>query len=322
MSELPRLPELEAASQLVHAVLPPTPQYSWPLLNARVGREVWVKHENHTAVGAFKARGGLVYFDWLRKTHPEVRGVVAATRGNHGQSIAYAARRHGLRAVIVVPHGNSTEKNAAMRALGAELIEEGADFQAALEHAQALAANEGLHYVPSFDARLVAGVATYALEFFRGAPELSAVYVAIGMGSGLCGVAAARNALGLKTRIIGVASSGAPSAALSFAAGKPVSHAVTTRIADGMACRQLGDDAVAHIVREAERIVEVDDREVEGAMRALFADTHNVAEGAGAAALAALLKDRDALPPGARAGIILSGGNVDRTVFARVLAET
>ena len=320
MESLPSLAELEAATALVRAAgVPPTPQFTWPLLNARAGAEVWVKHENHTQVGAFKLRSGLVYFDWLARTAPGVRGVIAATRGNHGQAVAFAARRHGRRALIVVPHGNSLEKNAAMRALGAELVEHGEDFLAALEHSQRLAAEQGLHAVPSFDRQLVAGVGTLALEFLRGAPALDTVYVPIGLGSGICAMMAARDALELKTKIVGVVSALAPAYALSFAARRVVAHAVTTRIADGVAVRTPNAEALAHILRGAERVVQVSDDEVEAAMRALYSDTHNVAEGAGAVALAAVLQEKSSLA-GRRVGVVLTGGNVDRAVFARVLA--
>jgi threonine dehydratase len=316
---LPTLAELEAAAGVVHAAMPPTPQYRWPLLDARVGAEVWVKHENHTPVGAFKVRGGLVYLDALRRAEPRPAGVVTATRGNHGQSIALAARRYGLAATIVVPHGNAAEKNAAMRALGAELVEQGHDFQAAVEAADALAVERGWHRLPSFHPLLVTGVGTYALELFRHASDLDAVYVPIGLGSGICGTIAARDALGLRTRVIGVVSAQAPAVALSLEAGRVVSHEATTRIADGMACRTPDAHALAIIARGAERVVRVSDDAVEEAMRALFADTHNVAEGGGAAALAALLQERDAVR-GRRVGVVLSGGNVDTAQFARVLA--
>lgn len=319
MSALPSLAEIEAAAAVVYRVMPPTPQISWPRLNARVGLEVWVKHENHTPLGAFKVRGGLVFFDALKRAQPGLHGTVAATRGNHGQSVAFAARRHGLRAVIVVPHGNSPEKNAAMRALGAELVEHGEDFQSAYEHAPRLAAEQGLYAMPSMDRALIPGVATYALEFFRQAPALDVVYVPIGMGSGICGVMAARDALGLRTRVVGVVSDRAPMYALSFAARRPVSHPVTTHLTDGLACRTPHEVALQFILRGVERVVQVSDAEVGAAMRALFSDTHNVAEGAGAAALAALMQERASLR-GRRAGIILSGGNVDRAMFAEVLA--
>ena len=316
---LPGFDALEAAAAIVHRVLPPTPQIRWPLVSARAGAEVWIKHENHTPLGAFKLRGGLVYMDRLRQQEPDVTGVIAATRGNHGQSIAYAAARAGLRAVIVVPHGNSCEKNAAMRALGAQLVEHGEDFQEAHEHAAGLAEAQGLHFVRSFDGALLAGVASYALELFGAVRDLDAVYVPIGMGSGICGTIAARDALGLRTEVIGVVAARAPAYALSFAAGEPVAAPVGDTIADGMACR-VPDTSALRIMRHgAARIVTVEEDEITAAMRHLFSDTHNAAEGAGAAALAALLQERRRME-GRRVAIILSGGNVDRDAFARVLA--
>lgn len=316
---LPSLAELESAAELVYRTLPPTPQYRWPLLEARTGAELWLKHENHTPVGAFKVRGGLVYMEDLHRSQPAVRGVICATRGNHGQSVALAARMHGLAAVIVAPHGNSVEKNAAMRALGTELIECGHDFQAASEAADRLASERGLHRVPSFHPLLIRGVGTYALELFRAVRDIEMVYVPIGLGSGICGIIAARNALGLPARIVGVVASAAPAYARSLAQKTPVSHEVTTRIADGMACRTPVPESLALIAANVERVIEVTDDEVEAAMRALFADTHNVAEGAGAAALAAVLRESDAVR-GRRVAAILTGGNVDADVFARVLS--
>jgi threonine dehydratase len=317
---MPSLAQLEEAADLVHAVMPPTPQFCWPLLAARVGAELWVKHENHTPIGAFKVRGGLVYMADLRRSEPAVEGVISATRGNHGQSVALAARRHGLTATIVVPHGNSREKNAAMRALGAELVEHGSDFQAAAEHAAELAETRRLHFVRSFDARLVAGVASYALELLRGVADLDTVYVPIGLGSGICGMIAARDALGLKTRIVGVVASGAPSYALSFAAGKPVSTNSADTMADGLACRVPAPQAIAIILKGAERILTVEDSAIRAAMRHLYTDTHNVAEGAGAATLAGLLQEKDKMA-GKRIAIVLSGGNIDRALYAEVLSE-
>lgn len=314
------LDQLEAAARQIHAVVPPTLQYCWPLLSARVGAEVWVKHENHTPLGAFKVRGGVVYMAGLRAARPDLTGVIAATRGNHGQSIAFAARRVGLAATIVVPHGNSVEKNAAMRALGAELIEFGSDFQAALEHAQHLAAERNLFFVASFGPDLVRGVASYALELFRGADALDRVYVPIGLGSGICGVIAARDALGLKTEVVGVVAEQAAAYALSFEARAPVSTNSAETIADGMACRVPNADALEMIWRGASSIVTVGESEIRAAMRHYFTDTHNAAEGAGAAPLAAALKER-AHNAGKRIGLVLSGGNVDRTTFAAVLAE-
>ena len=315
----PSLASLETAAALVYESMPPTPQYRWPLLESRVGTEVWVKHENHTPTGAFKVRGGLVYFDDLCRVGKPA-GVVTATRGNHGQSVGFAARRYEVPAAIVVPHGNSVEKNAAMKALGVELVERGRDFQAATEAAAEIAAQRGWHRLPSFHPLLVCGVGTYALELFRAVPNLDTVYVPVGMGSGLCGVIAARDALGLSTRVVGVVSTEAPAFALSYREDRVISHEVTTRIADGMACRTPMREALDIARRGAERIVEVTDEEVEAAMRALFADTHNVAEGGGAAALAALLQDRDARR-GRKVAVIVSGGNVDSDVYGRVLAS-
>jgi threonine dehydratase len=317
---LPSLAELQSAHKLVQSYLPPTPQYSWPLLSKRAGAEVWVKHENHMPIGAFKVRGGIVYTDLIRRSEPDVRGVVAATRGNHGQSVAFAAARMGFESVIVVPRGNSPAKNAAMQALGAELVEQGHDFQAAHEYAIGLAKERGYHFFPSYHRVLVSGVGTYALELFAAAPPLDTVYVPIGLGSGICGVMAARDALGLKTKVVGVVSENAPTYALSFSAGRPVSTNSADTMADGLACRVPVPESVAAINRGAERVVTVSDAEIKSAMAAYFADTHNVAEGAGAAALAALLKERDMMA-GERVALVLSGGNVDTAAYSRILAE-
>jgi threonine dehydratase len=316
---LPGLAALQAAANVVHGVVPPTPQIRWPLLCARVGAEVWVKHENHSPVGAFKIRGGMVYFEELTRRDPGITGVIAATRGNHGQSVAFNAARVGMRAVIVVPHGNSPEKNAAMRALGAELIEHGHDFQDAFEHAAVLTARERLHFVPSFDEALVRGVASYAVELFGAVPALDAVYVPIGLGSGICGAMAARDALGLNTEIIGVVSASAPAYALSLAAGRPVSAEAAPSVADGMACRVPDPRALAAIQAGVARVVTVEESEIQSAMRHLFTDTHNVAEGAGAASLAALLQERERMR-GHRVAVIQTGGNVDAAAFATILA--
>jgi len=315
---LPRLAELEAAAAIVHGVMPPTPQYCWPLLSQRTGAETWVKHENHTPVGAFKLRGGLVYMQALKRQQPEVAGVIAATRGNHGQSVAFAAARAGLAAVIVVPHGNSAEKNAAMRALGAELIEHGHDFQAAYEHAMGLAADRKLHALRSFHPWLVAGVGSYALELFRTVPDIDTVYVPIGLGSGICGTIAARDALGLKTKVVGVVAENAAAYALSFAQRAPVATNSADTIADGMACRVPDSDALGSILEGAERVVTVSEAAIKAAMRHYFTDTHNLVEGAGAAPLAALLQERQRMA-GKRVALILSGGNIDRPLYASVL---
>jgi len=318
---LPSLASIRAAAELVYRAMPPTPQIRWPLLCARVGAETWVKHENHSPVGAFKVRGGLVYMDSLRRREPNVTAVIAATRGNHGQSVAFAASRVGLRSVIVVPRGNSREKNAAMRALGAELVERGGDFQEAYEYSAKLAEAEKLHLVRSFDSTLIAGVASYALELFDAVAGLDAVYAPIGMGSGICGIVAARNALGLRTEVIGVVAARASAYAQSFAAGRPIAADVGQTIADGMACRVPDPRAIEIILGGVSRIVTVEEDEIRASMRHLFSDTHNVAEGAGAAALAALLQERDRMQ-GRRVAVILSGGNVDTEVFAQTLASS
>jgi threonine dehydratase len=317
---LPDRPAIEDAARIVYAAMPPTPQYAWPQLAQSLGAEVWVKHENHTPVGAFKVRGGLVYFDGLiRAAGERCSGVIGATRGNHGQSMAFAAKRAGLRCVVVVPRGNSREKNAAMRALGAELVEHGDDFQAAREHAAQLAQAERLHYVPSFHTDLVRGVATYWAELFNAVPDLDLVYVPIGQGSGINACVAARNAYAPKTRIVGVVSAHARCYALSFAAGRVIEAPVTTQLADGLACRVPDEESLAIIRAHVVRIVEVTDAEVAAAMRLMFTATHNVAEGAGAASLAGALQERAQLA-GRKVGVTLCGGNVDADVFARVLA--
>ena len=285
----------------------PTPARAWPLLSERVGCEIWVKHENDAPTGAFKVRGGIVYVQRLvERIRPA--GVVAATRGNHGQSIAFAARRAGLPCTIVVPEGNSAAKNRAMRALGATLVVEGHDFQAALEHATALARDRSLHLVPSFHPDLVEGVASYALELFDSVPDLDEVYVPIGLGSGACGVIAARDALGLSTRVVGVVAEEAPCYALSFAAGEPIATETAETFADGLAVRVPNPDAVSTLLDGAARIVTVGEDEIRSAMRILSTDAHTIAEGAGAAALAAALGDP---PASKRIAVILSGGNID-----------
>lgn len=308
------LGELEDAARLVHAAFPPTPQYAWPLLAQRAGAEVWVKHENHTPTGAFKVRGGVVFMEKLKRENPNVAGVVSATRGNHGQSLAYAGARYGIPVTILVPRCNSVEKNNAMRAQGARLIEYGADFDEARAEAARLAKAEGLLFAPSFAPDLVMGVATYALELLRAAPPLAALYVPIGLGSGICGCILARDLLGLSTEIIGVQSTEAPAYALSFAAGHVVTTPTANTRADGMATRLPDADALEVIRKGAARIVTVTDDEVAAAIRAYWQDTHNLAEGAGAAPLAALLQESAAMR-GKRVGIVLCGGNIDLALF-------
>lgn len=309
--------DLEGASRIVYAAMPPTLQYAWPLLARETGVEVWVKHENHTPIGAFKVRGGLVHMA-RRQERGLTRGVITATRGNHGQSIPFAAKRAGVAATIVVPFGNSPEKNAAMRALGADLIEAGSDFDAARESALRMAGERDLDFVPSFHPDLVTGVATYAQELFEAAGALDAVYVPIGLGSGICGVIGMRDLLGLKTKVIGVVAEKAAAYQLSLDQGHPVSTNSAASFADGMAVRIPNADAFEIIARGVERIVSVSEDEIAEAMRLLYRATHNLAEGAGAAALAALVKEREPMK-GKRAGVILSGGNIDMDKFATVL---
>jgi len=322
--QLPTLSQIHDAQSVVYRHMPPTPQYRWPLIEARLsagkpaGVEAWIKHENHTPVGAFKLRGALVYGYWLKETQPGLAGVVAATRGNHGQGVAMAARLLGLKAVIVVPHGNYKDKNRAIQAQGAELVEHGHDFQASLEFACTLAVQRGFAMVDSFHERLVMGTATYALELFNAAPPLDRIYVPIGLGSSICGVAAARNALELKTEIVGVVAEESPSYSLSFKQRKIVEAPSTTEISDGQACRTPNPDAMEIIWNNVARMVEVSDPEIAEAMRAYFEDTHNAAEGAGAASLAAALKEKEGLA-GKRIGIVLTGGNVDSDMYEKVL---
>jgi threonine dehydratase len=315
------LSELEDATAVVRRSLPPTPQYAWPLLAARAGTTVWVKHENHTPTGAFKVRGGLVYMDALVRSGAKIGGVTSATRGNHGQSIALAASKAGVASVIYVPHGNSVEKNAAMRAFGAELVEAGADFDEAKTECVRAAGARGLHMVPSFHPDLVKGVATYALEFFRAVPELDVVYVPIGLGSGICGLITVRDLLGLKTEIVGVVADRAPAYALSLDAGHVVSTNAAETFADGMAVRNPDPAAFEIIAAGVARILRLTEAEIAAAIRAYYLDTHNIAEGAGAAPLAGLLKERDR-NENMTAGVILCGGNIDLDLFRKVVFES
>jgi len=318
MHELTR-DDIEQAASLVYQVMPATAQYAWPLLAERLACTVWVKHENHTPTGAFKVRGGITFMHWLKRMHPEVKGIVSATRGNHGQSVALAAAALGLRALIVVPRGNSPEKNNAMRGFGAEVVEFGQDFDEAREEAARLAQAHGLYLVPPFHTELVKGVATYALELFTAAPDLDTVYVPIGCGSGICGVIAARDALGLKTEVVGVVSTEAMAAKLSFESGVLRETTSANTFADGLAVRKPVPEAFAIYAAGAARIVAVSEAQIGEAMRIYYSDTHNLAEGAGAAALAALIQECEAMQ-GRKVGVILSGGNVDRSVYARIIA--
>ncbi len=311
--------ELAEAATLVHRQMAPTPQYAWPLLSRETGCSTWVKHENHGPTGAFKVRGGITFIDWLKRTRPDCPGVITATRGNHGQSQARAARAAGLRAVIYVPRGNSAEKNEAMRAFGAELVEFGEDFDTAREEAMRVAAQEGLQPVPPFHRELVRGVATYAFELFTAKPDLDTVYVPIGCGSGICGVIAARDALGLKTRVVGVVSTEALTAKLSAEAGRPIETPSARTFADGVAVRVPVPEALEIYGKGADRILAVSEDEIAEAIRLYFRTTHNAAEGAGAAALAALCQERAAMQ-GREVGVILSGGNIDTDWMAGILA--
>ena len=314
---LPTLSEIEAAARVVYREFQATPQYRWALLSQRLGTDCWIKHENHTPVGAFKIRGGLTYFEHLRKTGMP-KSVISATRGNHGQSIGWAARAHGVPCSIVVPHGNSVEKNAAMRALGVTLIEHGTDFQESREHAAALAAQSGAHMVPSFHAGLLHGVSTYWWEYLTAVPQLDVVYVPIGQGSGACSAIAAKRALGHAVRIVGVVSAHATTYADSLAAGRVVAAPVTTMLADGMACRVADQAALDILQGQLDHVVQVTDLEVAQAMRDLYTDTHNVAEGAGAAGFAAAMQERASLR-GLTVGTVISGGNVDAAAMGQVL---
>ncbi len=320
VSPLPCLSDIEAAARVVYREFQATPQYRWGLSSQRLGTDCWIKHENHTPVGAFKIRGGLTYFDALKRRHALPAEIISATRGNHGQSIGWAARTNGVACTIVVPQGNSLEKNAAMRALGVTLIEHGADFQESREFAMRLARERGAHMVPSFHAELLSGVSTYWWEFMLAVPQLDVVYVPIGQGSGACAAIAAKLALGRKLRIVGVVSAHATTYADSLAAGRVVESAVTTQLADGMACRIADQSALDVIAPHIDHIVQVTDDEVAQAMRDLFTDTHNVAEGAGAASFAAAMQERSQLK-GQVVGTTLCGGNVDGDVFAKVLSS-
>jgi threonine dehydratase len=318
----PALPDraaIEAAAQFIGTLVPSTPQYVWPQIAAAFGAEVWLKHENHTPIGAFKARSAAMYFQTLMQREPRCPGVVTATRGNHGQAVGLAARRFKLPATVYVPFGNSVEKNNAMRALGVKLVEHGHDFQEAREEAARVGARDGLHMVPAFHPDIVLGVTSYWTELFRAAPDLDVIYVPIGQGSGICAAAAVRNVYSPRTKIVGVVSAHARTFSKSFAARQVVESPVETKLGDGMACRRPDEDALAIVLANVSRIVEVTDAELAASMRALFSMTHNVAEGAGAAAFAAAWRERESLA-GQRVGITVSGGNVDSDVFADVLA--
>lgn len=315
---LPSLDEIREGAESVYKLMQPTPQYCWPLLGRRLGTEVWMKHENQTPTGSFKARTAIVYAEKMRKREPGVRGLISATRGNHGQSVALAAQRMGLPCIIVVPEGNSVEKNAAMESQGAQLIINGRDYQSSREHAAELAAEKQYHFVPPYHRDIVCGVASYWLELFSNVQNIDVAYVAIGMGSGISAGAAVRNALGLRTRLVGVVSEKAPAYMLSWEAGRSIEAETTSRIADGISCRKVDDEPLSIVRAHVDHLVTVSDDEVEAAMRAIFSDTHNVVEGAGAAGLAGAIKEKDLLK-GKRVAVIATGANIDRPLFAKVI---
>jgi threonine dehydratase len=319
LASLPGLAELETAAEQVYQHMSPSPQYQWPLLSNRCGCDIWVKHENHNPTGAFKVRGGLVCLQHLKAIYPTVSGVVTATRGNHGQSVAFAAAKFGLRPVVVVPEGNNPDKNRAMQALGAELLVHGKDFDEAIPYAQQIADERGLYKMPSFHMDLVLGVASYSLELLQAQPGLKRVYVPIGLGSGICGMICARNALGLDTEIIGVVSTEADCYARSLAAGECVSTDSANTVADGMAVRTPSPEALAIMQGNVSRIVKVSDAEVLAAVKIYFSDTHNIAEGAGAAPLAAAMQEAE-INRGQSIAVVLSGGNIDSGLFIRALS--
>ena len=310
------LADIESATSVIYKYLSATPQISWPLLNKRCGCEVWVKHENHLPTGAFKVRGGVWYTENLIKNNENIRGVIAATRGNHGQSVAFAARKHKLQATVVVPHGNSREKNRAMQGFGAELIEHGQDFNEALVYAQKLAEEREHHLFPSFNPLLVQGVSTYSVELLKTVPDLHTVYVSIGLGSGICGMIAARNALNLKTEVVGVVSENAPAYALSFKDRQLRETSSADTLADGVAVRIPNKQALECILKGVSRVLTLNEQEILDAIGYYFTDTHNLAEGAGSCPLAALLKEKDRMQ-GKKVGLILSGGNIDWDLYCR-----
>ncbi|MDE0531784.1 MAG: threonine dehydratase [Albidovulum sp.] len=312
------LKEIKNAADLVYGFMNPTPQYAWPLLEKAVGAQIWVKHENHTPIGAFKVRGGITLANWLRSEFPEIRGVVSATRGNHGQSIARAAKGFGLDARILVPLGNSADKNAAMKAFGAELIEFGSDFDEARLEAERMSREEDLFLVPPFHRELVRGVATYGLELFSELPDLDTVYVPIGCGSGICGLIAVRDALGLDTKIVGVVAENAPAVKLSYEGGKATATNTANTFADGIAVRVTVPEALEIYSGGADRIVSVSDTEMAAAVRLYYSTTHNLAEGAGAASLAALFKERESAR-NKKIAVVLSGGNIDAKWFTKII---
>jgi threonine dehydratase len=309
--------DLTAARERVAAHLRPTPALRWPLLERSTGTETWVKHENHNPTGAFKVRGGLNFVARTLASGP-VPGLISASRGNHSQSLAYAGRAYGVPVTIVVPEGNSPDKNAATESFGAEVVVHGADFQEALEHSAVLAEERGLLAVPPFHPWLVEGVATYAAELHEDVPGLDVVYVPIGMGSGISANILVRDLLGLATEVVGVVADRAPAYALSFAAGSVVTTPAADTFVDGVACRTPDPQALEVILGGAARIVRVGEEQAAAAMALMYRGTHNLAEPAGSLALAGLLAERDVVA-GKKVAVVHTGGNADFEVLQRAL---
>jgi len=308
------LMELEQAATDIYQVTPATPQYNWPLLAKTTGCDVWVKHENHTPTAAFKVRGGIHLLNQLMKANNKPKGIISATRGNNGQSLSYASKRAGLPLTIVVPECNNIDQNNAIQGFGADLVVHGKDFEAARKHSLILQQELGYQAIAPFEKSLIVGVASYAIELFSAIKDLDTVYVPIGMGSGICGLIKTRDLLNLKTKIVGVVAEGAPTFALSFAAGKVVNTDYANTIADGVATSAPIEEAFEIIKKGASRVITVNDLEIAKAMYQYYQTTHNLSEGAGAVPLAGLMKEKQQMK-GKKVGLILSGGNIDFESF-------
>lgn len=316
--EFPSFEDALRARELVMQHLRRTPTWSYPALSRELGCELFIKHENHQPIGAFKVRGGISLMASLSDLE-RGRGVVAATRGNHGLSLAYAARLFGTRAVIVVPHGNNPEKNEAMRALGAELVEYGRDFDEACQQAERLVASQGLRYIHSAEEpAMLAGVASLGIELFEDVPDLDYVFVPVGLGSGICGICLARGVLSPRTQVVGVQAERAPSIYLSWKQKRLVTTESADTFADGLATRVPAELTLEVIQRDVADFVAVGEGAIAWAIRDLLRYTHNLAEGAGAAPLAAIRERRDWVR-GKRVAMIMSGGNIDTATLKRVL---
>jgi len=313
------LDELHQAKELIHTVMPATPAYNWPQINSNTGCNVWVKHENHTPTTAFKVRGGIYLLDKLSRSKNKPPGIISATRGNHGQSLSFSGASKGIPVVIVAPECNSADQNRAIKSFGAKLILHGVDFEASRQYSHKLQEENGYFHVPPFCRDLVIGVATYALEFMSAVKDLDTIYVPVGMGSGICGLIKTRDLLGLKTKIVGVVAEGAPTFYQSFQAGHIIPTSEANTIADGVATSSPMEEGFEIIKHGAERIVKVSDQQIAEAMYQYYKFTHNLAEGAGATALAALNKEKQ-LMAGKKVGVILTGGNIDFKRFCEYVA--